>query len=190
MSPIGHLITAASLSTAYMRFNSVSWADGISNLPKSIIETQAIEPHSSAAITLIGLGILLGARGPDRLEVPAFNKRKKVRMSLIPHRTLTHWPWLWVILTGLSVFCMVNTQDTFFVAMSCVGFGFCVASWLHLAMDIMTPSGIPLYSPFGQKTSFNFYKTSSLGECCCILVFVFLTQTFSVLSCSSFDFSL
>jgi membrane-bound metal-dependent hydrolase YbcI (DUF457 family) len=181
MSPIGHLITAASLSTAYMRFNAVSWTEGISNLPKSLIEAQTIDPHSSAAITLIGLGILLGARGPDRLEVPVFNKGKKVRMSLIPHRTLTHWPLLWAILTGLSLFCMVKTQDTLFIAMSCVGFGFCIASWLHLAMDIMTPSGIPLYSPFGQKTSFNIYKTSSLGEWCCIFAFVFLTQFVSVL---------
>ena len=181
MSPTGHLITAASLSTAYMRFNTVSWAEGISNLPKSIIEAQSIEPHSSTAITLIGLGILLGARGPDRLEFPVFNKRKKVRMSLIPHRTLTHWPLLWGILTGLSLFCMANTQDTLFVAMSYVGLGFCVASWLHLAMDIMTPSGIPLYSPFGQKTSLNIYKTSSVGEWCCIFFFVFLTQSVSVL---------
>ena len=74
MSPIGHLITAASLSTAYMRFNAVSWTEGISNLPKSLIEAQTIDPHSSAAITLIGLGILLGVRGPDRLEVPVFNR--------------------------------------------------------------------------------------------------------------------
>ena len=190
MSPIGHLITAASLSTAYMRFNSISWPEAISNLPKSIIETQAIDPHSSVAITLVGLGILLGARGPDRLEVPVFNKRKKVRYSLIPHRTLTHWPLLWVILTGLSLFCGMNTQTPLFVAMSCVGFGFCMGSWLHLAMDIMTPSGIPLCSPFGKKTSLNIYKTSSLGEWCCILVFVFLTQTVSVLAGGLFDFSL
>lgn len=180
MSPIGHLITAASLSTAYMRFNSITWIEGISNLPKLIIETQTLEPHSSAAITLIGLGMLLGARGPDRLEIPVFNKRKKTRHSLIPHRTLTHWPLLWVILTGLSLFCGMYTQNSLFAAMSSVGFGFCVASWLHLAMDIMTPSGIPLCSPFGKKTSLNIYKTSSLGEWCCILVFVFLTQSVSV----------
>lgn len=181
MSPIGHLITAASLSTAYMRFNSVSWVEGISSLPKSIIETQSIEPHSSAVITLIGLGILLGARGPDRLEIPVFNKRKKTRISLIPHRTLTHWPLLWVILTVFSLFGIGNTQDTLFIAMSYVGLGFCVASWLHLAMDIITPSGIPLYSPFGEKTSLNIYKTSSVGEWCCVLVFVFLTQSVSML---------
>lgn len=31
----------------------------------------------SAFVTLVALGMLLGARGPDRFEIPRFNKRPK-----------------------------------------------------------------------------------------------------------------
>jgi hypothetical protein len=46
-----------------------------------------------------------------------------------------------------------------------------------LVMDIMTPAGIPLLSPFGSRTSLNLYKTSMkgsrlTGEWLCILLFV------------------
>jgi hypothetical protein len=98
--------------------------------------------------TLTGLGMSVGARAPDRLEMPSFNRRTKVRNALIPHRTVTHWPPFWVILTTCTWLC-VHSQNSLFNAMASVGLGFCASDWLHLAMGIIIPSGIPLITPIG-----------------------------------------
>lgn len=181
MSPIGHLITAVSASTALMRLKDVSWSEGMASLPISILSNQPIEIDSEGGLTLLSLGIIVGARGPDRLELPRFNYKTKIRRSLIPHRTLTHWPVFWFVLTFASCLFFAIAQDALLRAITSVGIGFCASSWLHLAMDILTPAGIPLRTPFGKRTSLNLYKTSSLGEWLCILVFVFLTQSLASL---------
>lgn len=177
MSPAGHLITASSLATAFMRFYAVPWSDGIASIPEAVLSGQIWGGHAPAAITLVGLGMVLGARAPDRLEIPRFNVRTRVRHSLVPHRTLTHWPPFWIVLTAFCAWFGVNSQDSLLSSMACVGVGFCAAAWLHLAMDILTPTGIPLITPFGRRTSLNLYKTTSAGEWLCIFVFVAITQS-------------
>jgi membrane-bound metal-dependent hydrolase YbcI (DUF457 family) len=161
MSPTGHLITASSLATAFLRFHSVPWSDGIASIPEALLSGQIWNGHAPAAITLTGLGMVLGARSPDRLEVPRFDRRTKTRHSLIPHRTLTHWPPFWIALTAFcGWFCVNNSQDFLLNSIAAVGIGFCAAAWLHLAFDIMTPTGIPLFTPFGRRTSLNLYRTT------------------------------
>ncbi len=181
MSPVGHLITAASMATAFMRVNGVSWADGIAGLPAAVIAQPSLDIASSSGLTLISLGIVVGARGPDRLEVPVYNSFTKVRRSLIPHRTLTHWPGFWIVTTMFACVSFLAMEDTLFQAIACVSIGFCMSSWLHLIMDIMTPTGIPLLTPFGNRTSLNMYKTASLGEWLCIFVFVLFSQSLASL---------
>lgn len=182
MSPIGHLITASSMATALMRFNGISWVEGITSLPAFIIAQPSLYLSSSPGITLLSLGIILGARGPDRLEVPVFNFRTKVRRSLIPHRTLTHWPGFWIFFTLISYVLFLTIENTVFQVFACVILGFCISSWLHLLMDIMTPTGIPIITPFGKRTSLNLYKTASLCEWLCISIFVILSQLLATYS--------
>jgi len=49
--------------------------------------------------------------------------------------------------------------------------GACGSSFLHLAMDIVTPTGIPLLFPFGKRTTLNIYRSGSPGEMAVVLVF-------------------
>lgn len=132
----------------------------------------------TAFITLVALGMILGARGPDRLEIPSFNRRTKIRRSVIPHRTLTHWPPFWLGITLLIWLIWRQSTHFFIFAATSVGLGFCAAGWLHLAMDIMTPSGIPLVTPFGARTSFNLYKSGHAGEWLCVGLFLVGSQVF------------
>lgn len=179
MSPIGHNITAISAATAYMRFNNVTMNEGILSLPRVIMSSDAIGADHTAFVTLVASGMILGARAPDRLEIPSFNQRTKTRRSVIPHRTLTHWPPIWLAMTLMCWFLWRQASDFTFILTS-VGLGFCTAGWLHLAMDIMTPCGIPIISPFGSRFSFNLYRTSGPGEWLCILLFVISCYLFQL----------
>ncbi|MGZ8918093.1 MAG: metal-dependent hydrolase [Methylobacter sp.] len=181
MSPTGHIVTAFAMAESYMQISDTPWEQGFSSLSKVISSGNLANVDHSAFATLVALGMLLGARGPDRLEIPSLNKRTKVRRSVIPHRTLTHWPPLWVIMTAACWSLLDETQDILLYTVASVGIGFCAASWLHLIMDIMTPSGIPLLLPFGSRTSLNLYKTAQpgrifTGEWLCILSFVIICQ--------------
>ena len=184
MSPIGHNITAFAMATTYMRISEVPWDEGVSSLPTVIMSGNPINVDHFAFVTLVALGMLVGARGPDRLEIPSFNRRTQTRRSVIPHRTLTHWPLFWVFLSGLCVWTWSDSQDLLLYVITSVGLGFCAAGWLHLAMDIMTPAGIPLLSPFGSRSSLNLYKTSMkgcrlTGEWLCIFLFLVICLIFS-----------
>jgi len=172
MSPIGHTITAFAMATTYMRISDVSWGQGFSSLPRVMMSGNLANIDYTAFVTLVALGMLLGARGPDHLEIPRFNKRTQTRRSVIPHRTLTHWPPFWVAMTAICWLTLGASDDFLFYEITSVGLGFCAAGWLHLVMDIMTPSGIPLITPFGTRTSLNLYKTAQTGEWLCILLFV------------------
>jgi len=181
MSPTGHVITAFSMGAAYMRITGVPYEQGVLSLSRVIMSGDLANIDHPFFVALIASGILLGARGPDRLEISSYNRRTKIRRSVIPHRTLTHWPPLWVIMTVACWSVLDETQDILLYTVASVGIGFCAASWLHLIMDIMTPSGIPLISPFGSRTSLNLYKSAlpgkiMTGEWLCVLLFVALCQ--------------
>lgn len=179
MSPIGHNVAAFAMATTYIRISDIPWGQGFSSLPSVMMSSNVVNIDHTAFVTLVALGMLLGARGPDRLDIPSFNKRTQPRRSVIPHRTLTHWPPFWVVMT-MTAICWLTlgaSEDFLFYEITRAGLGFCAASWLHLAMDIMTPSGIPLITPFGTRTSLNLYKTAQTGEWLCILLFVVGCQT-------------
>ena len=184
MSPTGHNITVFAMATTYMRISEVPWSEGVSSLPTLMIAGNAVNVDHFAFVTLVALGMLVGARGPDRLEIPSFNRRTQTRRSVIPHRTLTHWPFFWIFLTGLCFWTWSESQDLLLYVITSVGLGFCAAGWLHLVMDIMTPAGIPLLLPFGSRSSLKFYKTAMkgnriTGEWVCIFIFCIICLFFS-----------
>ncbi|MHB1666149.1 metal-dependent hydrolase [Thiomonas sp.] len=91
-----------------------------------------------------------GATAPDWLEAPYGWARRK-RLSLIPHRTITHWLPLWVLLLGLGV--AYGRSPPGAMAM-----GFALGGLVHLAMDVPNPMGIPVFVP-NQRVSLRWWKS-------------------------------
>lgn len=108
-------------------------------------------------------GALLGATAPDALEMSYFDKLSGRFKRVIPHRTITHSPWLWlgILYCTHHYSAVINSVTPFDLTFLIYGYIYGVAS--HLLADIGTPMGIPLLNPFGKRFSFNFYKTGS-GE--------------------------
>lgn len=131
MSRKGHVITGAAMAAA-----GLVMMDGFT-------------------AALFAAGCLAGATAPDWMEVTWF---RGGRQSLIPHRTLTHWPWPWALVLLLAT--LLQLEHT--VAWLLIGFA--GGGLLHLAVDICTPAGIPLGHPAGKRLSLNIYRTGGPGE--------------------------
>lgn len=93
------------------------------------------------------LGVMAGIAGgissgtaPDKLEYLALGVR------WIKHRTLTHWPTLWLGLISVS-FLLVNEIGDFGYALT----GYALGALFHILGDWFTPKGIPLWLP-NQKS--------------------------------------
>lgn len=133
MSPTGHKFTAAAL--------------GIALAAPLYFNEQLME----AALALAGA--MFGARVPDWSECAKWIDGK--RYSLIPHRGPTHWPGTWLAGLVLSLTFLQSPYKEPAVA-------FFAAALLHLVMDIMTPTGIPILHPFARKKAIRVYKSGSL----------------------------
>lgn len=103
---------------------------------------------------LLLLGSLMGASAPDWMEIPSwvtkrnwFSPNERHRLSLIPHRTLTHTLSLWVLAALYSVYLLASNANDY---QNILIFAFCTSVLTHLLLDIRTPMGIPLL-PFGQR---------------------------------------
>lgn len=96
-------------------------------------------------------GIVIGSSSPDWLEVVTHVKggtgQKDRRLSLIPHRTLTHWPPLWI---GIA-YLLWQQEFTWFV--ESFAFGFIASALLHIAMDSLSKSGVPILLPLAKFRS-------------------------------------
>ena len=103
----------------------------------------------AAAVAAYALGVpavisacsYFGASAPDWMEVPW--KSNEHRLSMIPHRTLTHWPVPWFVLV---LYALLLPPDA--VLLSHVLIGFSAGSLLHILMDSMTPMGVPVFVPW------------------------------------------
>lgn len=102
------------------------------------------------------LGSFVGARAPDWLEAVHATKRRW-KIPLFPHRTLTHWPWPWLMLAGWMLLSMPWWGQALL-------FGFAIAGLLHIALDFVTPMGIPFGNPFGTRFGLGWVRTGSWGE--------------------------
>ena len=120
MSKGGHLLTACALSYAI---------------------------YERSASPTLALGTLLGSSFPDIGEIVQFFGRW--RASLIPHRTLTHWIPLYVILI-IALPTIAPGMPWWALNLAR---GVCCGSLLHIVLDAFSPVGIPLFNPFGTRVS-------------------------------------
>lgn len=147
MSKTGHAVTALALAAA------------------------AVVPERNAAHIAFAIGVMLGASGPDFLEfVYAWRRdgwggRGDERLSLIPHRTLTHSPFLWLAVVLVAARFGPTPIDVLGVVVAVpitlVIAGFAASCLLHIAIDLLSPMGIPLLSPFGSRTSVGWSRNRS-----------------------------
>lgn len=93
----------------------------------------------------MSIGIILGATAPDWLEVPLWVG--SARLSLIPHRWITHWVALWVIFLAVALFEAVRSHSATSLGLC----GFAAGGLLHCALDATTPMGVPILNPFERK---------------------------------------
>jgi inner membrane protein len=120
MSKSGHLLTAAALAYAV---------------------------YERSASPTLAVATLMGSSFPDIGELVQF--RGRWRTSLIPHRTLTHWIPLYVLI--IYALPIVAPGLPWWAA-NCIK-GICFGSLLHIALDMFSPAGIPLVNPFGARRS-------------------------------------
>lgn len=132
MSPTGHKFSAGALALA---------------LALPVFQAQA---YFEAA--LYGAGAMLGARAPDWSEMAKWIDGR--RYSLLPHRGPTHWPGTWIVGLVLSWLFLPPLYQA-------AATGFFAAALLHLVMDILTPTGIPLWHPFARKRAFRVYRSGA-----------------------------
>ncbi len=120
-------------------------------------------PLSSATeILAAGAGALAGSTAPDWLEIAKWDRRGR-RHSVIPHRTLTHWPLLWLGAAWLA-------WSSWTGDLRALALAFIAGGLLHLACDILTPMGIPLLLPFSERTSLRFFRSGDGAEFLVILL--------------------
>jgi len=131
---------------------------------------------------VLAVGVLLGSSFPDITEIVSFFGRR--RLSLIPHRTITHWaPFYLIAWFAVNAFASKIPWWSLDLV-----HGICMASVLHILLDLFSPTGVPIVSPFGGRVSFGFnrgdkhpclYRTGSTEEIpiiaatvLCILMFL------------------
>lgn len=103
---------------------------------------------------LLVLGSHFGASAPDWMEISTcvtkrrwFSPNETRRLSLIPHRTITHTLSLWLLGTLYSAYRLfVGAHES----VDLLFFGFFASALTHILLDIRTPMGIPLL-PFGRR---------------------------------------
>ncbi len=156
MSPVTHNLTAASLALVGAWF--------LRDTPAPMESAGLFTPWLPRSVPFV-LGAMLGARAPDWLELAEFSAFFSRRISVIPHRTLTHWPWLWIL--ALVVVVNLLPAYTEYPGREVIWglLGFVSTGFLHILLDMMTPTGIPLgINPFGKRTAIAHVRTGSPAE--------------------------
>lgn len=98
-------------------------------------------------IPIVLLFAYVGGVAPDNMEM-SFNASKEGeayrRGSIIPHRTITHWLPVWLLLLGSLFF----ARGDRLIMISLLPF--VLSAIVHLLADASTVSGIPVYHPFSR----------------------------------------
>lgn len=92
---------------------------------------------------LIAFGCVWGASAPDWMEISGWTFWGK-RISLIPHRTVTHWLLGWLLATAWALWSALNDGSLEW----CMALGFCLSATIHVLMDAPSPMGVPIVNPF------------------------------------------
>lgn len=172
MSPFGHHVTAigSGLVGATLLATPEYSGQYLGVLTESIhwfAQTLIKNTEEPIPLALIALGFFLGSgigsRAPDYLEFPLFFFNNIIRP--FGHRTLTHMPIVWLLLLGFSVFLIMWPKDPFFHLLTWMFCGFCSSALLHVFIDSMSPTGVPMFKPYGRKYVLGpIYRTGGLSE--------------------------
>lgn len=87
--------------------------------------------------------------------------------GLVSHRTMTHWPYIYLVPAALLWVTLNGTQPRVWqYCMLCMLVG-CLA---HLIEDFMSVGGIPLGSPYGGRLGLKLYVTNQATEYIAVLL--------------------
>jgi len=101
-------------------------------------------PTLGADVVFTVIGFLFASKAPDWLEIPRWENGN--RTSVLPHRTVTHTWWVWV-LAWIAAKHLFQQYHFLFSFLS----GFCAGALWHILADAMTPMGVPVLNPFGRR---------------------------------------
>lgn len=147
MTKTGHRLTAGAFAVA----SAILMANGSVSISSVPVEYQL------AYAALFAVGVMSGASAPDWLEGAFFFRNR--RISIIPHRTLTHWLPVW-----LAAFYLVFTASLDWYVLALVN-GFIASSVLHITMDAFSKSGVPLLLPMRRfSVKIPLYTTGGISE--------------------------
>ena len=132
----------------------------------------------SASLAAIPFG-WSGGSAPDWLEIAHAEfsqvRQKWVRVSVIPHRTITHWWPLWlssallvtvwpVSLPVIHIFASAKTLAVGNLLRMALA-GFTAGGIMHLFMDVPNPTGIPILTPLARsRWSLRWWRSGNVLE--------------------------
>ncbi|EGQ60368.1 hypothetical protein GGI1_00005, partial [Acidithiobacillus sp. GGI-221] len=119
-----------------------------------------------------------GGSAPDWLEIAHAEflspRQKWVRVSVIPHRTITHWWPLWLVPALLVTVWPVHVPAVHLFASTTLAIGgvlrmtlagFSAGGVMHLLMDVPNPTGIPILTPMARsRWSLRWWKSGNALE--------------------------
>lgn len=124
------------------------------------------------------VGCVLGANAPDWLEYPVFWGNQ--RFSVVGHRRITHLLWLWGISIGgvlwLLYFYPLGLVPE--MAVWAIG-GFAFSGFIHVLLDLFSPTGVPILVPTGKRTSIPIYRTGSISEAMLVIAIIGVIALFN-----------
>lgn len=119
-----------------------------------------------------------GGSSPDWLEIAhtefSASRQKWVRVSVIPHRTITHWWPLWLAAAALVAIWPVHVPAIHLFAARTIEVngilrmalaGFVAGGVMHLLMDVPNPTGIPILTPLARsRFGFGWWRSGNALE--------------------------
>lgn len=113
------------------------------------------------------LGFMAGSTLPDTLD-KVFSVGDRELWKRI-HRTLSHWPWLYV--AGVAIVILSGGDGE----VGSMALWACLGSLAHLALDVLTPMGIPVFPwSLRKRRSIRLFRTGSFWEYAFLLALVVL----------------
>jgi inner membrane protein len=167
MTGKGHLIIGAIISLATFKMSSSLGAIGI----------------------ITAIATIFGSTAPDWMEI------RRGEKTLIPHRTITHWLPIWILLFvySLSQFnpsiisFIADINDDLYLALtyklnviySSILLGFSIGGLLHLLVDLPNPMGIPILSPM-HRFSLNLWNSGQFEKTIIVLSVSFTLYCYDI----------
>lgn len=125
----------------------------------------------------LALGLLIGSRLPDLAERREYPRDAEGNLiadengyvlstdGWCPHRTDTHWIAAWIV--GAALACLIPG------AFGWLALGICAGAVLHIALDVLTPGGIPTILPSkGPRFAIPIFKGAAGQEAAALVLWV------------------